>query len=68
METIKIDGEDVAVATLPDGLQETIKNIARQRAKIVELTAQLNDSKILHDLFNGILKEQVIEYIKSSDI
>lgn len=68
MESIKIDGESVEVSTLPEALQETVKSIARQRQKILDLTLALNDSKILHEVYNGVLKEQVITYLKSSDI
>jgi hypothetical protein len=64
METLKINGEDVDVSTLPPEIQQTIQQLARVRADMKDLTIKLNDSKIVHEFFNELLKNQVVEYLK----
>jgi len=64
METITIDGKEVGVASLPPEVQTTIENIARNRLRLKDLTTQLNEVKILHEFYNSLLKNQVIEYLK----
>lgn len=64
METIKIDGTDVEVSKLPPALQQIITSLARQRSRIKSLTEELEDCKLLHNVYNEMLKVQVIEYLK----
>ncbi|WAX21696.1 hypothetical protein [Stenotrophomonas phage RAS14] len=67
METFKINDEEVDVSTLPLEIQVTFAHLSRIRNDLKDLTTKLNDSKILHEFYNEMLRNQVVEYLKSDE-